>query len=164
MNTNVPAPDQIYGYDVVDASNDKIGTVDGVWVDDASNQLEFVGVKTGWLMGKTHLIPVQDAQFSDGTISVPYGKDQIKDAPSFGTDDELSPDDESQIYGYYGLERSTTPSPTGYGQEQGTTTASYTDTGTSGIDAATTDAGTTGSYDTTASDSGDRDLVLSEEE
>lgn len=158
MNTNAPAPDQVYGYEVMDTNNDKIGTVDGVWVDDASNQLEFVGVKTGWLMGKTHLIPVQDASFAAGAITVPYSKDQIKDAPSFGTDDELSPDDESQIYSYYGMDRSTSPSPTGYGEDQGTASADY---GTAGTDVAAAGTGTT-AYDTT--DTGDRNLVLSEEE
>src|SRR5947209_4353501 len=152
------APDQLYGYEVMDSAGNKIGAVDGVWVDDASNQLEFVGVKTGWLMGKTHIIPVAQAQVDGGsqTVTVPYGESQIKDAPSFGTNDELSPDDENQIYDYYGIDRSTAPSPTGLPTGEQGDTFGTTDIGTRGYDAGTRD------YDTTDTD--DRDLVLSEEE
>src|SRR5437868_6393393 len=109
MNTSTQAPERLYGYDVIDATGNKIGTVDGVWIDDATNELEFVGVKTGWLMGKTHVIPVVDAQINDGSIQVPYPEDQVKNAPSVGTDDELSPDQEGEIYSYYGVDRSTAP-------------------------------------------------------
>jgi uncharacterized protein (TIGR02271 family) len=113
MNTNTQDPGTLFGADVVDSTGNKIGTVDNVWVDDATNELEFVGVKTGWLFGKTHVIPCADAQISDGQISVPYAEDQIKDAPSYSADDELSPEDEQQVYSYYGLDRTTAPSPTG---------------------------------------------------
>ena len=122
MTAGTQTPEQLFGYDVVDATGNKLGTVDGVWVDDATNELEFVGVKTGWLMGKTHLIPVVNAQIGDGTIQVPYGEDQVKGAPSFGTDDELTPDQEDGIYQYYGLDRSTAPSPTGLPPGGGTAT------------------------------------------
>lgn len=48
------------------------------------------------------------------------GKERI--GPSFGTDDSLSPDDEQSIYDYYGMQRSTQSSPTGYaGSGAGTT-------------------------------------------
>ena len=46
------APEQLFGREVTDSSGNKIGSVDGVWVDDATDKLEFVGVKTGWLGGK----------------------------------------------------------------------------------------------------------------
>ena len=85
---NSQDPAQLFGYDVTDASGNKIGKVDNVWVDDATNELEFVGVKTGWLMGKTHVIPVANAQISNGSIQVPFDEDQIKNAPSFSGDDE----------------------------------------------------------------------------
>lgn len=140
MNTNVQDPSTLFGENVVDTDGNTIGSVDSVWVDDATNELEFIGVKTGWLFGKTHVIPCADAQFSGDTITVPYSQDQIKDAPSFGADDELSPDNEQEIYSYYGLDRSTSASPTGLAPGESTaatggyttdTTTNY-DTGTSG--------------------------------
>jgi uncharacterized protein (TIGR02271 family) len=113
MDNSTQDPSTLFGCDVIDSAGNNIGTVDNVWVDDATNELEFIGVKTGWLFGKTHVIPCADAQITDGAITVPYGQDQIKDAPSYGADDELSPDNEQEIYSYYGLDRSTAPSPTG---------------------------------------------------
>jgi len=158
MNTSNTAPEQFYGYKLNDATGSKIGDVDGVWVDDATSELEFIGVKTGFLMGKTHLMPARDAQISDGTIQVPYSKDQIHGAPSFGTDAELSPEDEDSIYSYYNLDRSTAPSPTGLaggGADTADTGTGFQDTGTTGADYASTsrDAGTD-----------NQDITLSEEE
>src|SRR4051812_13787124 len=79
--------EQVFGYDVYGSDEDKIGSVDSVWVDDATGELEFVGVKTGWLGGKNHVIPVANAQIAHGSITVPFAQSQIKDAPSFSGDD-----------------------------------------------------------------------------
>jgi uncharacterized protein (TIGR02271 family) len=154
-DTMTQAPDELYGYEVIDSDGTKLGSVDGVWVDDASDALEFIGVKTGWLLGKTHLIPAEQAQIHDGQIQVPYPQSQIKDAPSFGTDDELSPDDEEQIYTYYGLDRSTAPSPTGLGTGSGTRESDTTDT---------TAIGYTGTMDATDTDTEQVNVPLSEEQ
>jgi len=113
MTTGTQAPDQLFGYDVMDSGGNKLGAVDGVWVDDATSALEFVSVKIGRIMGKAHLIPMANAQIQDGSIQVPYSEDQVKNAPGFGTDAELSPSDEDEIYSNYGIDRSTAPSPTG---------------------------------------------------
>ena len=110
-------PTDLFGSEVLDGTGTKIGTVDNVWVDDATDQLEFIGVKTGWLFGKTHVIPAEQAQVANGQVTVPYPEEQIKEAPSFAGDAQLSPDEESQIYSYYGMQRSTAPSPTGMGTE-----------------------------------------------
>lgn len=119
-------PAQLFGNEVIDSSGNKVGKVDNVWVDDATNELEFVGVKTGWLMGKTHVIPVANAQISDGTIQVPFEEDYIKNAPSFSGDEELTPEQEDEIYGYYGEGRSTQESPSGLpAGEAGFTTGNY---------------------------------------
>jgi len=140
MNTTQD-PAQMFGYEVIDQDGEKIGEVDNVWVDDATNELEFIGVKTGWIFGSTHIIPTANAQIGEGSIQVPYPSQQVKDAPSFGADDELSPEDEEQVYAYYGLARSTAPSPSGEAAGYRTTS------GTSERDLATT--GTTG-YQSTA--------------
>jgi uncharacterized protein (TIGR02271 family) len=148
MTMETQAPDQLFGYEVQDSAGSKIGTVDGVWVDDATNELEFVGVKTGWLMGKTHIIPAAQAQIdgSGQTMTVPYDERQIKNAPSFGTGTELSPEDEDGIYSYYGVDRSTSASPTGLPAGGGGT------------------AGTQYAQSTSGDDSGDQSLTLHEEE
>lgn len=120
----------VYDAEVVDSAGQKLGTVDGVWVDDATNELEFIGVKTGFLMGKTHVIPTADARIERGTVTVPYPENQIKGAPSFGPDQEFTPEDEDGIYRYYGLNRSTAPSPSGLPTDA--STAASTDVGATG--------------------------------
>jgi uncharacterized protein (TIGR02271 family) len=128
MNSGTTAPDQLFGTQIVDSAGDEVGKVDGVWVEDATDELEFVGVKLGFLMGKTHVIPVANAQVSADNITVPYSKDQIKDAPSVGTDDELSPESEDEIYSYYGIDRSTSSSPTGLPSGEDTSAIDRRDT------------------------------------
>ena len=100
MNPTV-APDQLFGYDVLDSGGKKIGTVDNVWLDDATRQLEFVGVQTGWLgLGKDHIIAAANAQVDGGnrTIQVPYGEEQIKGAPSYAAEAHLTAEDEDSEY------------------------------------------------------------------
>lgn len=117
MDTTTTIPDQVFGYDVIDTDGNKLGSVDNVWVDDATGDLEFVAVKTGWLFGKNHIIPVSDGRIDNDSqaIIVPYSQDQVKGAPSLSSDAELSPDQEDDIYGYYGMSRSMQASPTGLG-------------------------------------------------
>lgn len=112
---NAPPTDQLFGYDVIDGSGKKLGSIDGVWIDDATDRPEFVAVKTGMLFGKNHLLPIDQAQIDQKgqTLQVPYAADQISGGPSFGTNDELSPENEQEIYSYYGLQRETATSPTG---------------------------------------------------
>lgn len=121
MDNAIQDTSQLFGYDVLDSGDSKVGSVDGVWVDDATNRPEFIAVKTGWLFGKNHLMPVEQAQIDGAsrTIHVPYGQDQIKNGPSFDTSSSLSAGDEEQVYGYYGMRRSTESSPTGYASAGG---------------------------------------------
>jgi uncharacterized protein (TIGR02271 family) len=164
---------------VTTSDGEKIGSVDNVWVDDATDETEFIGIKTGWLFGKTHVVPTADAQIGENQITVPYSKDQIENAPSFDSDAEISPDEEDQIYSYYGLDRSTAPSPTGLASgDTGTSTTSTETTGFSGdaLRGSDTNYEGTAGYDTgnatdtsgitseTTNQPQDTDLTLSEEE
>lgn len=109
------APYDIYDYDVIDANGRRIGPLTGFWVDDATNKPEFASVKTGWLLGKNHVIPVRDAQIDHGSrrILLPYDERLIRDAPGFAVDQDLAPEEEERVYQHYGLERSLLRSPTG---------------------------------------------------
>jgi stress response protein YsnF/sporulation protein YlmC with PRC-barrel domain len=154
-------PAQIFGYDVNDTSGNKVGKVDNVWVDDATNELEFVGVKTGWLVGKTHVIPVANAQISDGSLQVPFDEDTIKNAPSFSGDAELSPEQEDDIYSYYSESRSTSESPSGLTADAGADSSSD-NTDMSSDDYATVNAGGTDYNRDNTHD--DQSVTLHEEE
>src|SRR5688572_11455661 len=108
MDRTTEAMNRLFDCEVVDAQGKRIGPVENVWLDPATEQPEFVAVKTGTLMGRTHLVPVAEAQINDAThqLRVPYRQDQIKNAPHFPDAAELSEEEEQRVYSHYGLRRS----------------------------------------------------------
>lgn len=113
MTTEMPSYEELFDSSVVDSQGKKVGKVEAVWVDDLSNEPEFVGVETNWLLkGKVHVIPLTNAEYDDEIIRMPYTEDQIKNAPSRGTDPEISRSEETLIFEYFGLDPSISPSPT----------------------------------------------------
>lgn len=103
MNTTAQSADQLVGYDVLDSQGNKIGTVDSVWLNGSTNDPEFIGVKTTWLVGKTHVVPLRDAQMDDGSraVRLPYDQDLVKGAPSYDPNAVLRQDQQGEIYSYY---------------------------------------------------------------
>lgn len=99
--------ERIIDFDVHDQADRKIGTVQNLWTDDR-NQPTFLGVKTGWIFGKNHVVPVHDASVNTNRriVRVSFAEDKVKDAPSFDPDYNLSDADEERIYSYYGVQRS----------------------------------------------------------
>jgi uncharacterized protein (TIGR02271 family) len=95
----------LIGYNVMDAGGEKIGTLDALWTDEQTGKVEFLGVKTGWLAGKIHVVPARGVEIEDDKdrVRVPYEAQQVKDAPSYPAQEELSEAQEREIYQYYGM-------------------------------------------------------------
>ena len=115
--------DRFAGYEVYDQSGEKIGKVDDLFVDE-SDQPEYIGVKMGFLGTRSTLIPWQLATVdeSSGRIEVSVDKETAKNGPSFDDDRDITPEFESEIYSYYGLDRTTEESGA-YEAYQGAETA-----------------------------------------
>jgi uncharacterized protein (TIGR02271 family) len=92
------------GRPLVDGDGDKIGTIDEVYVDAATERPEWLSVKTGMLGSRVSFVPLAQAQEAEDGIRVPYDKAQVRDAPSIEPDGELSHEEESGLYRHYGLE------------------------------------------------------------
>jgi len=92
------------GYDVVDRSDSKIGTLECLW-SDHTGEPAFLGVHTGWIFGKTHVVPAQNvgANERDHKIRLPYDKDKVKDAPAYDANGEMDEAREWEVYKYYGV-------------------------------------------------------------
>lgn len=58
-------------------------------------------------------MPLAQAQFSAGDVTVPYDKDRIKKAPSVPAEGHLSQRQEAELYRYYGLPYSDASSDSG---------------------------------------------------
>lgn len=100
--------DQYIGYDVLDRDNNKIGTLDCLWADNLG-QPAFVGVRTGWFMGKTHVVPAQSVEVSDQNqrLRLPYTEEKVKDAPAYDAESDISDAEEMEINRYYGIQAGT---------------------------------------------------------
>jgi uncharacterized protein (TIGR02271 family) len=96
-------PRELIGHKAVDRNGDKIGTVDEVYLDDATGEPEWAAVRTG-LFGRDAFVPLSTSEFVSDELRVPYDKAQVKDSPDFGVGQHLSPAQELQLYRYYGLE------------------------------------------------------------
>jgi uncharacterized protein (TIGR02271 family) len=90
------------GLKAVDADGEKVGTIDEVYLDQRSEQPEWVTVSTGLFGTRTTFVPIADAQAAEGEVRLPYRKEQIKDAPNIEADGALSPDEERRLYEHYG--------------------------------------------------------------
>ncbi len=94
---------RVIGQDVYDESGDKIGSAAEVYLDDATGEPEWVTVRTGLFGTKESFVPIRNADLTDNGIRVPVSKDRVKDAPKIDADGHLSPDEEQELYRYYGM-------------------------------------------------------------
>jgi len=93
----------VYGTD-----GEKIGKVGAVFVDDQSGEPEFATVQTGLFGRKETFVPLQSAELGNGELTVPYGVQQVKDAPNIEVDGgHLSQEEENALYRYYGINADT---------------------------------------------------------
>ncbi|RBY75516.1 photosystem reaction center subunit H [Geodermatophilus sp. TF02-6] len=133
---------QVIGKDVHDPSGDKIGSASEVYLDDETGQPEWVTVRTGLFGTKESFVPLQGADLTGDGLRVSVTKDQVKDAPRIDTDGHLSPEEEQELYRYYGLGMGTSGTQTTGRTDTMTTTTDTTTAGMAGM--ATTDTGTRG--------------------
>lgn len=88
---------------VVDESGAKVGAVGQLFLDDQTHKPSWVTVKSGLLGGTETYVPLENHDFTDGVIRVPYSEDFIKGAPSVG-DGHLDLADEDKLYAYYRID------------------------------------------------------------
>jgi len=148
---------RVIGQDVYDESGDKIGSAGEVYLDDETGQPEWVTVRTGLFGTKESFVPIRNADLTDDGIRVPVSKDRVKDAPKIDTDGHLSPQEEEELYRYYGM---------GAGMQTGTqtetTTTGMADTGYATDDYAVDETRGTVGHDTSGPTT-DNAMTLSEE-
>ncbi|WP_354641395.1 PRC-barrel domain-containing protein [Kitasatospora camelliae] len=93
------------GHDVVDIGGRKIGTLESVYVDTATDQPSFATVTVG-LPTRRRLVfvPLTGATVGPGYLKVPRPKSQVKHAPTIDTDGELPAEGEAAVFAHYELE------------------------------------------------------------
>ena len=120
---------RVIGQDVYDESGEKIGSAGEVYLDDETGQPEWVTVRTGLFGTKESFVPIRNADLTNDGVRVPVSKTQVKDAPKIDTDGHLSPQEEQELYRYYGMGTGTDTAFQRTGTETtGTETTGYADT------------------------------------
>jgi uncharacterized protein (TIGR02271 family) len=146
---------ELVGATAYDESGTKIGRIGQLFLDDQSGQPEFVTVNTGLFGSNESFVPVADARVEGETVTVPFTKDTVKDAPNVDVENgHLDESEETRLYAYYGM-----GGPSGTDRTDGTdgTVGPYSD-----VPAAATDEIGTAGHDTSGPNTDDA-MTRSEE-
>lgn len=92
------------GENVIDAEGGKIGQLEAIYVDTATDLPAFATIQVG-LPGRHRLVfaPLAGATVGPGYVRVRAFKKLVKDAPAIDPDGELAAADEPAIFAHYGL-------------------------------------------------------------
>lgn len=93
------------GHEVRDGGGSKIGQLEAVYVDTATDEPSFGTVQIG-LPGRRRLVfvPFEGAKVGPGYLQVAFDKKLVRDAPSIDTDGELPAAEEEAVFTHYGLD------------------------------------------------------------
>ncbi|WP_019358086.1 PRC-barrel domain-containing protein [Streptomyces sp. AA1529] len=96
-------PRSLIGRKAFDRAGAKIGTVDEVYLDDATGDPEWAALRTG-LFSRDAFVPLEPSDLDERGLRVPFERALIKSAPDFGVGRHLSPQQELELYRHYGLD------------------------------------------------------------
>ena len=99
--TNFSDPSTMIGRTAVDSDGDKIGTIEQVYLNDASGQPEWVTVKTGLFGSKESFAPLQGATDRGDDVQLAVTKDVVKAAPNVENDGHTNDDEQKALWDYY---------------------------------------------------------------
>lgn len=99
----MPFDDTLLDYEVLDRSGHKLGRVDAAWMDGETGKPTFASVKTGWVLGRSHLVPLADARYdeTDRTLQIPYAAQTVRSAPDVAAGDEVGLIEARQVWDHY---------------------------------------------------------------
>jgi hypothetical protein len=89
---------------IVDRDGTTVGTISEFYLDRETGYPTWALVNTGLFGATQTFVPLVHAtEISDG-LQVPYEKRHIKDTPRIDTHDELSPQEEAELFAHYGVD------------------------------------------------------------
>lgn len=106
-------PETLIGQTAYDNDGDKIGKVGQVYVDQDNGQPKWLTVNTGLFGTNESFVPLERVTQSGDDVRIDIDKATIKDAPNVAADGAISPEEEDNLYTYYGLGTTGTTGYTG---------------------------------------------------
>ena len=104
MAVNISDPREMSGADVTGRNGEKLGKIDTVYLDNETQRPEWAAVKTGLFGSHVSLVPLATAEYENDRLQVPYTKDEVQNAPHHDPGQELSVEDERQLFTHYGVD------------------------------------------------------------
>jgi hypothetical protein len=101
------ATDDLYSYIgevLYDVDDNKIGSIIDLYVDDEGEEPRWFTVESDSLGKLRHFVPIDGIRAHEDGLMAPYVKQVILSSPQVDADDELSPEDEAELYDHYDLE------------------------------------------------------------
>jgi hypothetical protein len=92
------------GGKVIDDTGEAVGKVGAYWMDPSTHRPAYLGIKSGWLSGKVHVVPVKGVQIEEegASVRLPYSSAFVKKAPVFDPEFELAQVEKEEINAYFG--------------------------------------------------------------
>jgi hypothetical protein len=112
----LPGPEATHrwqGRSLVDHHGEPLGNIEIIYLDKATNQPEWALLEAGTAGPAPTFVPLVSASEEGDTIRVPFDKTLVGGAPSVPADQELSEDQEGELYRHYGVPYSRADSPSG---------------------------------------------------
>ena len=104
MTMNIDDPACLDGATVIGVDGQKLGSVDAVYFDNASDRPQWVAVRGGLFGTRVALVPLRRADYADEALHVPFDRVQLRHAPHHDAAHDLSAADEADLYRYYGID------------------------------------------------------------
>ena len=94
---------QLLGCAVIDAKGEKIGAMEGLWIDFSTHQIAFIGVRSSLLSRNVRIVPAVNARVQEGrkVVAVEYSKDMVRNAPAFDPDADFAEVEKEIVNAYY---------------------------------------------------------------
>jgi sporulation protein YlmC with PRC-barrel domain len=89
------------GRTVVDRKGQKLGKLEDLYLDTATDQPSYAGVRTGLFGRHQSVVPLAGMQERDGDLVVPHDAELVRDAPALDPDATLSERDEQRLASHY---------------------------------------------------------------
>lgn len=101
---NVVRAQDLIGTPVFDSEGNRVGRVGNVYVDDHTNQPEWVTVRIGLFGIKETFVPLDGATTAENRLELPVSRDRVRNAPNVEAEGGRLTDTEGRdLYAYYGL-------------------------------------------------------------
>ncbi len=99
-----------------DPDGEKIGAITDIYYDDVTRRPEWVAIRTGLFGMKKTFVPIHGSRpTGDGDLQVAFHKAMVKDAPRIDPEGHLSPEEERELWQYYGYDYAPTNTTKDYG-------------------------------------------------